>query len=370
MSEIRDRPVFRRILYAQSWEDPAVDIRALEIGPSDDVLAVAASGDNALALLLERPRSVVAIDFNPAQCALLELKIAAIARLSWAEMLEFLGVRPCGRRDLRYARVREALSARARAFWDANVEAIRRGPIHAGRFEGMYRTFRGAILPLLVSRRTIRRLLVADSLEEQRRVYREEWNGLRWRALIRIFFSRTVFGLLGRDPAMFRYVERGDVGGFFLERARHALEDIPIRGNWFVEYALTGEFADERLLPPYLLEENHPRLRALLSRLEIVNDALEDYLPALPAGRFSKFYLSDVFEYMSEDAAERTLRALWRVGRDGGVLSYRNLLAPRARPESMRAMLVPDEELGRELNARDRSFVYTSHRVERIRKPR
>jgi S-adenosylmethionine-diacylglycerol 3-amino-3-carboxypropyl transferase len=159
------------------------------------------------------------------------------------------------------------------------------------------------------------------------------------------------------------------VAGAFLERTRHVFEDLPTRGNWFVHYILTGEYdADERLLPPYLLEENHPRLRAALDRVTIVNDALEDYLPCVEANRFSKFYLSDVFEYVPEDAAERLLREIWRVGRPGGVLSYRNLLAPRSRPSSMATMLEPDEHLARRCNLEDRSFVYTRHVVERIRK--
>jgi S-adenosylmethionine-diacylglycerol 3-amino-3-carboxypropyl transferase len=367
-SEIRSRPVFRKILYAQAWEDPAVDIEALRIGPEDDVFAIAASGDNALAFLLEGPRTVTAIDFNLSQCCLLELKMAAIAGLSWPEMLELLGVRPCGRRDRLYERVRDRLSEAARRFWDAHPELVRRGPIHTGRFEGMFRIFRACVLPLVCSRSTVERILAAPSLEEQRRIYRAEWDTWRWRLLCRLFFSRKLMGALGRDPAMFKYVDRGDVGGYFVERARHALEDFPASGNWFVEYILTGEYADERRLPPYLLEANHARLRGLLERLTIVNDALEEYLPSVPEGRFSKFYLSDVFEYMSPEAAERLFREIWRTGRAGGVLSYRNLLAPRSRPESMAAMLEPDEALARECNARDRSFVYARHCVERIRK--
>ncbi len=368
-SDLRSRPIFRRIVYAQAWEDPAADLRALAIGPEDDVFAVCASGDNALAFLLERPRSVLAIDFNFAQCALLELKMAAIRQLGWGDLLAFLGARPSGRRERLYAAVREALSPAARAFWDAEPEAIRRGVIHAGRFENMFRIFRALVLPLIVRPGVVRRFLAARSLAEQRRIYRQEWNTLRWRAVFRVFFSRTVVGLLGRDPAMFKYVERGDVGAYFLERARHALEDIPVRGNWFLEYILTGEYADERALPPYLLEQNHPRLRALLDRISVAHAALEDFLPGEPEGRYSKFYLSDVFEYLSPEATERLLRELWRVGRPGGVLSYRNLLAPRSRPASMAHMLEPDEELGRALHEADRSFFYARHCVERIRKP-
>ncbi|RME72136.1 MAG: DUF3419 family protein, partial [Planctomycetota bacterium] len=52
-SEVRIAPVFRNILYAQAWEDPEIDREALRIGPGDDVFAICASGDNALAFLID-----------------------------------------------------------------------------------------------------------------------------------------------------------------------------------------------------------------------------------------------------------------------------------------------------------------------------
>ena len=369
-SEVRLRPVFTKIVYSQAWEDPAVDVAALRIGAQDDVFAIGASGDNALALLLEEPRSLTAVDFNLTQNCLLELKIAAILTLPWGEMLELLGARPSGRRERFYAKLRGLLSEEARGFWDRSPDLLRRGPIHVGRFEGMFRLFRWTVLPAVQSRAVVERMLACRTLDEQRRVYRDEWDGWRWRALFRLFFNKTVIGATGRDPAFFKYVKEKSVADVFLERTRHLFEEIPVRGNWFLEYILPGEYADERLLPPYLLEENHPRLRRLVDRVKIVNAALEEWLPTLPMGSFSKFYLSDIFEYMSEEAAERLLREIWRVGRDGGVLSYRNLLAPRARPAAMAAVLVPDEARARECNFQDRSFVYTRHQIETIRKPR
>src|SRR5437867_4389888 len=104
-SEVRIAPVFSRIVYSQAWEDPLVDVEAFGgIGPSDDVFAIGASGDQALCFATYGPRSLVALDFNLTQCVLLELKIRAIERLNRGELLEFLGVRPCGRRGAYYGR--------------------------------------------------------------------------------------------------------------------------------------------------------------------------------------------------------------------------------------------------------------------------
>ena len=61
------KPSSGSIGYSQCWEDPATVREALRITPDDDVLAVTSGGCNVLALLLDRPHSITAVDINPAQ---------------------------------------------------------------------------------------------------------------------------------------------------------------------------------------------------------------------------------------------------------------------------------------------------------------
>lgn len=369
-SEARLTPVFSRILYAQAWEDPRVDLEAFGgIGPGDDVFAIGASGDQTLCFLTHGPRSISALDFNLTQCVLLELKIRAVERLTWAELLEFAGVRPCGKRLAYYDRLKGDLGEQARKFWDEHPDVIRKGVIHSGRFENFFRIFRWAVLPLVASRETVRSLLSAPTLERQHDIYDKRWNTWRWRALFRVFFGKRVMAALGRSKAHFKYVQRESIGDLLLVRVRRALAEIPVGDNYFLEYILTGEYGDERArLPEWLQERNQPLIRKYSDRVTIVNDEIEQFLPRQKDGAFSKFYLSDIFEYMPDGPYEALLRELWRTARDGGVLSYRNLFAPRSRPESMRDLLQPDEDLGRRLNAKDRSFFYDRQIVERARK--
>ncbi len=367
-SEVRLQPVFHKLLYAQAWEDPKVDVAAFGgLGPADDVFAIGASGDQTLCFALDGPRSITALDFNLTQCVLLELKIAAIERLAWGELLEFLGVLPCGRRERIYReKLRGDLPEEARGYWDGQGDALRRGVIHAGRFENMFRIFRMTIRPLIFSGRNLRRLLASGSLEEQRRMYEKSFDTWRFRALFRLFFNRRVMAALGRSEAHFKHVGIESIGRKLLARVRHVLTEVPVRGNYFVEYILTGEYADLRLLPEYLLEESQPILRKNVERITIVNDDIEGFLSRSAPDSFSKFYLSDIFEYVPEDHHEALLRELHRAGRPGGVLSYRNLFVPRSRPETLAPLLAPDDDLGRRCNSGDRSFFYERHVVERI----
>ncbi|MEQ8659832.1 MAG: DUF3419 family protein, partial [Gammaproteobacteria bacterium] len=73
----------RALVYNTCWEDPAIDRQVLELGPDDDVMVIASAGCNALDYALTAPASVHAVDMNPRQIALLELKLAAIRALDF-----------------------------------------------------------------------------------------------------------------------------------------------------------------------------------------------------------------------------------------------------------------------------------------------
>jgi S-adenosylmethionine-diacylglycerol 3-amino-3-carboxypropyl transferase len=296
----------------------------------------------------------------------LELKVAALRALDHPDLLRFLGVTP-GRDRLRtYRALRGQLPAEAAAYWDANPRLLRMGVVHGGRFENYFRLFRRWVLPLTQSRRTVRAFLRCQSIEEQRALYQRAWNNRRWRMLFRVFFSQTLLGRLGRDPAFFEFVDVGDIGEFFLGRTAHVFADVPIADNFFIEYILTGRHSQRHGLPPYLEAANQAPLRDRLGRLRIVRDSMERYLadPATPT--FDGYNLSDCFEWMSESASEQLLRALLRTARPGARLCYWNLLVNRQRPAALARQLVPDEKLAAELHATDRAFFYRRFVVERV----
>ena len=61
---------FSNLVYPQIWEDPIVDMRALEIGRGHEVIAIASGGCNVLSYLLDDPGRVTAVDLNGAHVAL------------------------------------------------------------------------------------------------------------------------------------------------------------------------------------------------------------------------------------------------------------------------------------------------------------
>jgi S-adenosylmethionine:diacylglycerol 3-amino-3-carboxypropyl transferase len=361
-SEAASRADLTIIRYAQVWEDADILLEALDIRPDDECLSIASAGDNALAMLARGPRRVVALDLNPAQIACLELRVAAFRKLEHAEILELIGSRPGERRPFLYQALRDDLSAEARAFWDARPAQVAAGVGNAGKFENYFRIFRERVMPMVHGKQTIRRLLESRSPEERRKFYESTWNTWRWRVLFQLFFSRTTMGALGRDPSFFRYVE-GSVAERILERTRHALTELDPHANPYLQCLLTGHH--DTALPFYLREENVEAIRRHLDRLEWRLAPLEDFLSEYPAGRLSKFNLSDIFEYMSEANAARLLTRIAESARPRARLAYWNMLAPRSAPPGSPLKAV--EDLGPRLLRQDKAFFYSAFIVEEVR---
>jgi S-adenosylmethionine-diacylglycerol 3-amino-3-carboxypropyl transferase len=371
-SEIHERPVFEKLLFAQSWEDPELDIEALQIAPSDRVVVVTSGGCNALSLLTTGPRELIAIDMNPVQSWIMELKLAGIRALSHQELLTLLGVKfieePSPNHvsaTALYAKVRSLLSPEARSFWDRNQPMIHSGVLQAGRFElylGMFRR----LLKFVVGDRTLRDLM-RQSLETQAEFYRSRWDGATWRLFIRIFFSRRVLGKRGLDPEFFKYANGvGSFGKHWLGVARHALTDLPVRDNYFLTQICFGRYLNHNAVPRYLHPHYFDLLKENAGRVRILTDELEKFLSRSEPHSFEKFALSNVFEWVDEQTYEQLLQQLWRVATPGARLCYRNLLVRRERPASFEAHLRSDRERARRLLWRDRSFLYSNFVIEEV----
>ena len=360
---IQDRASFREIRYANCWEDAAVVCAALEPLDGARCLSIASAGDNTLSLVARGARDVVAVDVSAAQLALLELKMAAFRTLDHPDLLAFLGAReasPDLSRLKAYAKVRRWMGPNARGFWDERPGRIARGVLHGGRLERYFRAFRRLALPLAHSRGTVAALLEPKALADRARFHSEVWDGWRWRALVRLFFSRPVMGL-GRDREFLRHVE-GPVAERILERARRALADQPAHDNPYLTYILTGKFGPA--LPDYLRPEHHEPIREGIARLRLWHGPVEGALEALPQGRWDAFNLSDVPEYMDARAYRELRSAVGRAAAPGARVAYWNLLVPRRRSADSEDPLREQASQGRELHARARTFFYDALVVE------
>lgn len=363
-SEIQQRADFSAIRYAKCWEDSALLAGAL--APAGrDCLSIGSAGDNSFALLAAGAKSVTAVEMNPTQIACIELRRAAYLALDHGEFLELHGSRSSTRRADLYGRCRELLDDDARAFWDAHPEAVAGGIGGCGKFENYFRLFRTYVLPLAHSRGRVASLLQPRTPEERRAFYDQVWNNRRWRAIFRVFFSRTLMGALGRDPEFFKYVE-GSVADRILSRTQHALAALDPSANPYLHWILTGTHGEA--LPGALEARHYEAIGEGIrqGRFRIVNSPIEGLLEREPDSRFDAYNLSDIFEYMSEENSGVLLEKIAAASRPGARLAYWNMLAPRSRPERLAAVLKPLPELAASLFHEDRAFFYSRFVVEEV----
>ena len=365
-SEIAQKMTLDQVRYSQVWEDHLLLERGLDINPDDDVLSICSAGDNVLALLLLEPRSVTAIDMNPAQTALLELKIAAIRVLDHQDFARLLGVRPGTDRLQIFERIQNELSAQTREFWLKRSEDIDQGLIDKGRLERYIQTFAQDHLPTLWTPDVLSGIFEQRPLEEQREFVGKQIGLPEFEQCFRWYFGREKMAEQGRDPAQFEHVEEGDVGGYFYKRFCGACTELALHTNFYIEYFLTGQYRNLETAPPYLRPQNYDRLKNLVERVHIHTGELEQVLDSKPSGYFSKANLSDIFEYMSPELNEAVFEALGRQLRPGGRIAYWNLLVPRTSSHRLRHLLQPLTELSEQLHAQDRSWFYRAFHVEQL----
>jgi betaine lipid synthase len=162
-------------LYAFTWEDSRVDHRLLKLTSKDVVLAITSAGDNILSYALCSPARIHAVDLNPNQNHLLELKVAAYSALSYADFWKLFGEgKHSDFRSLLISRLSPHLSSRAFQFWlnhtHVFMDTKSRGLYETGGSRHAIRVVRVLATTLGFSSQ-IKAMLEAKTINEQKEIY-------------------------------------------------------------------------------------------------------------------------------------------------------------------------------------------------------
>lgn len=296
----------RSLVYNTCWEDPAVDRLALNLTGDDRVLVITSAGCNVLDYALMSPACVHAVDVNPRQTALLELKLAGIRHLPFDDFYRIFGDgHHGGFRDLYADRLRDGLSPFARAYWDRHWDWFAR-PGSSFYFHGLSgvvaRGFRAylRLLPGLAS--SVNALFDSRSLDDQRRIFDTDVSPLLWRPGVNWVLSRQLtMSLLGVPYPQRREViaqHEGGVAGFIRAAIEYIFRHIPVSTNYFWSVYLRGHYTPE-CCPEYLKPDNFEALKdGLVDRIAPHTCTVTRFLQGTDE-RFSKFVLLDHMDWMS-----------------------------------------------------------------------
>jgi S-adenosylmethionine-diacylglycerol 3-amino-3-carboxypropyl transferase len=346
------------ILFSAENEDTRSELKAFDSIRDQRVLAVTAGGGRVLNLLLGMPRSIVAVDLNPAQNALLELKVVAMRELDHGEYLRFLGVRDAGDRARTYQRLRPGLSRAVQSFFDREEKKIEAGILFQGRLE----KFLGIVANVtrMAGPFGLTRLLAAEDLETQRSLVARLETPV-WRNITQTLCRRSVLRFLSGDPGFYRHLPSDlPLHEVLYDRIHGNLRHTLLRDNPLLQIVFFGRYVYEPSLPIYLHADTFAAVKAALEKveLEIVNATVDEALSDKRRSAFDAFSLSDIASYLDEDAQHRLFERVLAAARPGSRLCSRaNVYHRPPAPEHARK-LDRNPTIERELARHDFSCVH------------
>ncbi|WP_158285018.1 DUF3419 family protein [Hoeflea marina] len=346
------------IYFSQIKEDSWVEKDLLSTHPSRRIVAIGSGGCTAFSLLVDDVERLYAVDANPAQCALIDLKKAAIRALCREDYLSFVGEGDRIDRMEVYRRLVADLPSYAAAFWNRHPGRIIKGINYSGMTERFYR-FIGDNLRLNVcSPGALQELLGCDDVNEQRALYARSVRTESWLLALRLMFSRTShvpfypgFWFTGREETMF--------SDFFIERFEHEIETRPLRGNYFFSQLMFGTFVfdEPRGVPPYMSAEHYDVTRRNIDKLTVENKPLQHLMMGLD--EIDGFYFSNVFDWGKDKDAADVCRGILHCKAQGTArFFFRNMYRPTSLPDFFAERFDRNEEQSLISFAKERSMLY------------
>lgn len=380
----------RALVYNTCWEDPAVDRLALAFGPQDRVLVITSAGCNALDYALAGPAHVHAVDANPRQTALLELKLAGIRSLNYEDFFLLFGD---GRhptfRQLYGDVLRSQLSDFAQRYWDRNGDwfcqpDVRDTFYYFGLSGLVARAFRAYLRVRPRLRDGIEAMFEARSLDAQREIYDSRIEPLLWSKGMNWTLSRQItMSLLGVPHPQRKEVERQHamgVAGFIREAIEYVARHLPFWTNYFWALYLRGAYT-RTCCPEYLRPDNFLALkRGLVDRVHAHTATVTQFLHRCEE-RISRYVLLDHMDWMSSyhpHALTEEWEAILARASLGARVIFRSAHArpgyldtvrvqAGARHAPLHDLLVMHPDLARELARRDRVHTYAGFHIADIR---
>lgn len=373
------------LVYNTCWEDPRLDRQALNLGPDDQVLVITSAGCNALDYVLAGAGHVYAVDMNPRQNALLELKAAGVKGLEFEDFFEMFGRgRISDSQKVYEGQLRRHLSPWAAQYWDRRIsffnERSKGGFFFRGTSGGFARMINLYVDHVAKVRDSVEAILNAGTVQEQRRIYESGLKEAFWTRFIRWVVRRdATLSLVGVPAEQRRQVELDYAGGVarFIEDSLEAVfARLPLADNYFWRVYLTGTYTRD-CCPEYLKPDNFTRLKSgLIEQLSTHTDSVTGFLDG-HEGQISRYVLLDHQDWLST-AESRLLQDEWRqivrraapnarvIWRSGGLRTDfvdQVRIDVHGRPRQVGELLNYHRELASTLHPLDRVHTYGSFHI-------
>jgi len=233
--------MFQGFVYNQIWEDPDVDLEALDVRPHHRMITIASGGCNVLNYLAADPAKIVAVDLNPNHVALTRLKIAALRFLpSYDDFFRFFGeANDKANRTVYDEHLSPRLDRETRLYWEKRI------PLHGRRINMFARNlYRYGLLGRFIGilhavaklhGKRLERMLEARTPAEQRAAFERLIAPMfNYRSVRLLSKSPVSLYALGIPPAQYdELVAGGSAIAVLRQRVERLACDFPIHENYF-----------------------------------------------------------------------------------------------------------------------------------------
>lgn len=319
-------------LYSLSWEDPREDDKFLNITKDDTVLTLTSGGCNALDLVYQGARQVVAVDINPAQSYLLELKRVAVVRLPFEDVWSMFGegVHPKFEKLFK-EELAPFLSQGASNFWTRKSRYFKNGLYYHGGMGRLIRAVR-ALARITRQQHWIDSLVNAPTLEMQK----ELWFATVGKWLLQANIVTRVSAFLVTNPVVLWFCAGVCKGQLNLIRKEDNIYNYVVRclnstaeyshlrdSNYFYRCCLTGKFS-RHCCPRFLEEEAFEQLKVDLASEERLLIRTTSFVEELRKRMYTKVILMDHVDWLEQGDIDTLCAALKDQVKPGGRVIWRS----------------------------------------------
>ncbi len=396
--------LFSGLVYSQIWEDPLVDLEAMEIDETHHIVTIASGGCNVMNYLINSPARITAVDLNRAHVALTRTKVCAAKNFPDHKSFHQFFAVPNKRenRHLYDQYIMPNLDATSKLYWQGRDKTFRRRSRYftdniyhrglLGNFIGICHfmtRFYGV---------NFNQLLSATTMEQQKEFFDKKLSPLLDKKLITWLTSHpaSLYGL-GIPPAQYTALAEcadGDMAEVLRERLRKLCCDYPINQNYFAWQAfgrsydtmtnlqaeklgtvhpaeksqshnssLNGsQLNDNGALPPYLQFQHYQNIADNAERVDVSQASITDKLLSMPAGSVDRVVLLDAQDWMDDKTLNELWHAITYTAADNARVIFRtaghdSILEGRVKNEILSKWSYQREKSA-ELTKKDRSAIY------------
>lgn len=368
---------FNRLVYPQIWEDPEVDIQALDLKENSRVFTISSGGCNVLNYLTVKPKSITVVDLNEHHLALLELKLIASQNLTQSEFFDFFAnANLKSNITLFNHQLASKLSPKTQQYWNQRTGILRKRRIELFANHFYHQGLLGKFIGLIhwVSRRLgydISQVMQAKTFEEQTTLFEKHVAPVFETRLLRFLSRRTsVLYSLGIPPSQYNEMQVNSeqkgmpMHELLKDRARRLACDFPLEENYFAWQAFARQYdlEKQKALPRYLKAEYFETIAQESFRVSWHHKSLTNQLQVMPANSLDAYLFLDAQDWMDEEQ----LNALWsqvsRTAAPGARVVFRTAGEISPLEEKLAPNLLEqwqtDSDYNQLLTRQDRSAIY------------